>query len=83
MSCDSILCLSSLDGSRAEDWAETGSNPLLSKANTDRIVDTLCVMRGAALKIGQVLSIQGNMIDQVLIIQSNTKSAKLNTQYPI
>lgn len=36
-----------------------GSNPFLSEANAERIVSTLCKMRGAALKIGQVLSIQG------------------------
>ena len=28
------------------------------KANVDRIVSTLCGVRGAALKIGQMLSIQ-------------------------
>lgn len=37
-----------------------GSNPLLSEANANRIVDTLCKVRGAALKIGQMLSIQDN-----------------------
>ncbi|EDW62621.1 atypical kinase COQ8B, mitochondrial [Drosophila virilis] len=31
---------------------------LLSPANAERIVDTLCKVRGAALKIGQILSIQ-------------------------
>ncbi|XP_048349929.1 atypical kinase COQ8B, mitochondrial [Sphaerodactylus townsendi] len=36
------------------------SNPFLSEANAERIVDTLCKMRGAALKIGQMLSIQDN-----------------------
>lgn len=36
------------------------SNPFLSEANVERIVDTLCRMRGAALKIGQMLSIQDN-----------------------
>ncbi|KAJ6663610.1 hypothetical protein lerEdw1_009689 [Lerista edwardsae] len=34
------------------------SNPFLSEANAERIVDTLCRMRGAALKVGQMLSIQ-------------------------
>ncbi|XP_037551167.1 atypical kinase COQ8A, mitochondrial [Nematolebias whitei] len=34
------------------------SNPFLSEANAGRIVRTLCKVRGAALKIGQVLSIQ-------------------------
>ncbi|KAJ7304495.1 hypothetical protein JRQ81_012067 [Phrynocephalus forsythii] len=36
------------------------ANPFLSEANAERIVDTLCKMRGAALKIGQMLSIQDN-----------------------
>ena len=31
---------------------------VLSEANVDRIVETLCTVRGAALKIGQILSIQ-------------------------
>lgn len=35
---------------------------LFSPANTERIVDTLCRVRGAALKIGQVLSIQDSTI---------------------
>lgn len=34
----------------------------LSPANADRIVDTLCKVRGAALKIGQMLSIQDSNI---------------------
>uniref|UniRef100_A0A8C3F9J9 Coenzyme Q8B n=1 Tax=Chrysemys picta bellii TaxID=8478 RepID=A0A8C3F9J9_CHRPI len=37
-----------------------GSSPFLSEANAARIVDTLCKVRGAALKIGQMLSIQDN-----------------------
>uniref|UniRef100_A0A8B9PXN5 Coenzyme Q8B n=1 Tax=Apteryx owenii TaxID=8824 RepID=A0A8B9PXN5_APTOW len=35
-----------------------GSSPFLSEANAERIVDTLCRVRGAALKLGQMLSIQ-------------------------
>ena len=35
-------------------------SPYLSKANAERIVDTLCKVRGAALKLGQMISIQGN-----------------------
>ncbi|GAA28956.2 aarF domain-containing kinase [Clonorchis sinensis] len=34
------------------------NNPFLTDANLERIVDTLCRMRGAALKLGQMLSIQ-------------------------
>lgn len=37
------------------------SNLLLNDANLERIVDTLCRMRGAALKLGQMLSIQGTL----------------------
>lgn len=35
-------------------------NPFLNEANANRIVDTLCKVRGAALKLGQMLSIQDN-----------------------
>ncbi|XP_067123615.1 atypical kinase COQ8B, mitochondrial [Centruroides vittatus] len=35
-------------------------NPFLTEANANRIVDTLCRVRGAALKMGQMLSIQDN-----------------------
>lgn len=34
-------------------------NPLLTQANIEKIVSTLCRVRGAALKIGQMISIQG------------------------
>lgn len=34
-------------------------NPFLTPANAERIVETLCRVRGAALKLGQMLSIQG------------------------
>lgn len=37
------------------------SNAFLSEANAQRIVRTLCKVRGAALKIGQMLSIQGEV----------------------
>lgn len=36
------------------------SNPFLTEANAERIVRTLCKVRGAALKLGQMLSIQDN-----------------------
>lgn len=35
------------------------SSILMTEANAERIVDTLCRVRGAALKLGQMLSIQG------------------------
>ncbi|KAF5302370.1 hypothetical protein FQA39_LY10409 [Lamprigera yunnana] len=38
------------------------SSTFLTKANMDRIVDTLCKVRGAALKLGQMLSIQDESI---------------------
>ncbi|XP_036406295.1 atypical kinase COQ8A, mitochondrial [Megalops cyprinoides] len=48
---------------RAEDRngekkAVLDSSPFLSEANAERIVRTLCKVRGAALKLGQMLSIQ-------------------------
>ncbi|XP_071979341.1 atypical kinase COQ8B, mitochondrial-like [Engystomops pustulosus] len=36
------------------------ANSFMSEANAERIVDTLCKVRGAALKMGQMLSIQDN-----------------------
>ncbi|VDM23856.1 unnamed protein product, partial [Hydatigera taeniaeformis] len=38
------------------------SNIFLNDANLERIVDTLCRMRGAALKLGQMLSIQDSSL---------------------
>lgn len=38
--------------------AITDGSPFLSEANAERIVNTLCKVRGAALKLGQMLSIQ-------------------------
>ncbi|XP_050361435.1 atypical kinase COQ8B, mitochondrial [Nymphalis io] len=38
------------------------SNIFLSTANAERIVDTLCKVRGAALKLGQLLSIQDESV---------------------
>ncbi|XP_057321495.1 atypical kinase COQ8B, mitochondrial [Microplitis mediator] len=40
----------------------TLDNIFLTKANAERIVATLCKVRGAALKIGQILSIQDNNV---------------------
>ncbi|KFM56836.1 Chaperone activity of bc1 complex-like, mitochondrial, partial [Stegodyphus mimosarum] len=51
-------------GFKTEKSSSVGSllseNPFLSEANANRIVDTLCKVRGAALKLGQMLSIQDN-----------------------
>ncbi|VVC94275.1 unnamed protein product [Leptidea sinapis] len=41
---------------------EETSNPFMSTANAERIVDTLCKVRGAALKLGQLLSLQDESI---------------------
>ncbi|XP_051174272.1 atypical kinase COQ8B, mitochondrial isoform X2 [Leptopilina boulardi] len=41
---------------------DTLDTMFLTKANAERIVSTLCKVRGAALKIGQILSIQDNTI---------------------
>lgn len=54
--CLSSMCfLSSPSGKKAV----MDSSPFLSEANAERIVRTLCKVRGAALKLGQMLSIQG------------------------
>ena len=36
-------------------------SPLLTEANVERVVNTLCTVRGAALKIGQMISLQGEL----------------------
>uniref|UniRef100_A0A8C5PJV3 Atypical kinase COQ8A, mitochondrial n=1 Tax=Leptobrachium leishanense TaxID=445787 RepID=A0A8C5PJV3_9ANUR len=45
---------------KAEDGKKSlmDSSPFLTEANAERIVRTLCKVRGAALKLGQMLSIQ-------------------------
>ncbi|XP_053987221.1 atypical kinase COQ8B, mitochondrial isoform X1 [Hylaeus volcanicus] len=45
-------------GLKKQSLGETFDNMFLTKANAERIVSTLCKVRGAALKIGQILSIQ-------------------------
>lgn len=50
------MCLLSLSSGKK---AVMDSSPFLSEANAERIVRTLCKVRGAALKLGQMLSIQG------------------------
>lgn len=44
-------------------------NLLLTEANANRIVDTLCRVRGAALKVGQMLSIQGVLLLLLMCVQ--------------
>ena len=55
------LLMNYITGSSKTDL--TGS-AFLSEANAERIVTTLCKMRGAALKLGQMLSIQGKSVTQ-------------------
>lgn len=50
-----LLCALEGDGKKGV----LDSSPFLSEANAERIVRTLCKVRGAALKLGQMLSIQG------------------------
>ncbi|XP_012728108.2 atypical kinase COQ8B, mitochondrial [Fundulus heteroclitus] len=50
----------SLGGKPKGDMSALMDSPFLSEANAERIVNTLCKVRGAALKIGQMLSIQDN-----------------------
>lgn len=47
---------------RSTGTSETeGSSLLLSASNVNRLVDKLSKMRGAALKLGQFMSIQGEL----------------------
>lgn len=39
-----------------------GGRPLLSEANAERLVATLCRVRGAALKVGQLISMQDSSL---------------------
>ncbi|XP_075990780.1 ubiquinone biosynthesis protein COQ8, mitochondrial isoform X2 [Anticarsia gemmatalis] len=41
---------------------DESANAFMSPANAERIVDTLCKVRGAALKLGQLLSIQDDAL---------------------
>ncbi|PNI95238.1 COQ8B isoform 10, partial [Pan troglodytes] len=52
----------SMPGGRLQSGGGSGldSSPFLSEANAERIVQTLCTVRGAALKVGQMLSIQAS-----------------------
>ncbi|XP_022052329.1 atypical kinase COQ8B, mitochondrial [Acanthochromis polyacanthus] len=50
----------SLGGKQKGDMGTLLDSAFLSEANAERIVNTLCKVRGAALKIGQAISIQDN-----------------------
>ncbi|XP_063985754.1 atypical kinase COQ8B, mitochondrial [Diachasmimorpha longicaudata] len=49
-------------GIKEQGIGQSLDNTFLTKANAERIVSTLCKVRGAALKIGQILSIQDSNI---------------------
>ncbi|GLI68746.1 hypothetical protein VaNZ11_013238 [Volvox africanus] len=50
------------EGTGAPSGAGGGSSSLLTEANAERLANALCRMRGAALKIGQMLSIQDESV---------------------
>lgn len=52
-------------------------NKILTESNIERIVETLCKVRGAALKFGQMLSIQG--FKPIFISSFSKKSFFLKT----
>lgn len=43
----------------SDERSTLGKSPFLTEANIERIVSTLCRVRGAALKLGQMISLQG------------------------
>ncbi|XP_064622079.1 atypical kinase COQ8B, mitochondrial-like [Lineus longissimus] len=49
-------------GENGKGTAILDNSPFLTEANAERIVNTLCRVRGAALKLGQMLSIQDNSL---------------------
>ncbi len=44
------------------------ASAFLSEGNMERIVSTLCRVRGAALKIGQIISLQGKHVVCVAMV---------------
>lgn len=50
--------------------AKSMREAFLSPQNAERIVDTLCKVRGAALKLGQILSIQDTNVVSPQLIQA-------------
>lgn len=61
LQCSTIASVYAYDGNVITGSSSSllGGSALLSEANAERIVNTLCRVRGAALKLGQMLSIQG------------------------
>lgn len=56
---------------------------LLSPANAERIVDTLCKVRGAALKLGQILSIQDTNLVSPQLVHAFDRVRRLLISCPI
>lgn len=54
---------------RGGNSGKEGGNPYMTERNAERLADALCRMRGAALKLGQMLSIQDENVlpPQVLL----------------
>uniref|UniRef100_A0A914R6S5 Uncharacterized protein n=1 Tax=Parascaris equorum TaxID=6256 RepID=A0A914R6S5_PAREQ len=50
-----------VDESGTADRIIGSGNPFMTPSNAEKIVSTLCRVRGAALKLGQMLSIQGSL----------------------
>ena len=62
LNCIYFICISSFHGAENSGASLVGENPFLTEENAERIVDRLCRARGAALKLGQMISIQGKQI---------------------
>ena len=56
--CSCLLQVSNFFSPARSEQEEAGRNKYLTEQNAQRLADALCRMRGAALKLGQMLSIQ-------------------------
>lgn len=65
--CIYFISISSFHGAENSGASLVGENPFLTEENAERIVDRLCRARGAALKLGQMISIQGKQTKQNLL----------------
>lgn len=65
------------------DEPKDASTLFMSKANMERIVDTLCKVRGAALKLGQIMSIQDESIVSPELAQALERVRKSADFMPI
>jgi len=59
---------------------QEGGNRYMTERNAERLADALCRMRGAALKLGQMISIQD---ENVLPPQVNPLSLLPSTSSPV